>query len=89
MISVFKLKKNKATINTKVTTSVKQSRSTYNYIYTTDDKFFRKSSIVILHPNKRTHWVCYVANFQLDSYRCAPLKNISNYLKKIWKICSF
>ena len=43
--------------------------------------------IVILHPTKRTHWVCYLDETYFDSYGCAPPQKLSKFIIKQNELC--
>ena len=58
-------------------------------IYMRDDIFSTNSGIIVLHPTKGTHPVCYIGKYYFGSYGCAPSKNISNYIKSRYRKCVY
>ena len=48
-------------------------------IYLRDGSFSADVRIVILHPTKRTHWVCYINENYIDSYGCSPPNKLSKF----------
>ena len=51
-------------------------------IYVRDGPFETDIGIVILHPSKGTHWVCYINENYFDSYGCVPPKKLSKFIIK-------
>ena len=51
-------------------------------IYLKDGPLSSDIGIVILHPSKGTHWVCYIIENYFDSYDCAPHKKLSRFIIK-------
>ena len=51
-------------------------------VYLRDGPFSSNIEIVILHPSKGTHWVCYINENYFDSYGCVCPKKLSNFFIK-------
>ena len=78
-IKNYKLK-NKATSNIKIQ-QILSSLSLNNVgIYLRDGPFESDRGIVILHPSKGTHWVCYINEYYFDSYACVCPKKLSKFI---------
>ena len=78
-IKKYKLK-NKATSNIKIQ-QILSSLSLNNVgIYLRDRPFESDIGIVILHPSKGTHWVCYINENYFDSYGCVCPKKLSIFI---------
>ena len=45
--------------------------------------------IVILHPTKRTNWVCYINENYFDSYGCSRPQKLSKFIIKRKGYCLF
>ena len=45
--------------------------------------------MVNLHPNRGTHWVCYINEIYFDSYGCSPPKNLSKFIIKQNRYCLY
>ena len=74
--------KNKATSNIKIQ-KVLDSLTINNVgIYLRDGLFSSDIGIVNLHPEKGTHWVCYINENCFDSYGCVPPKKLSKFIIK-------
>ena len=51
-------------------------------IYLRDGSFSSDIGIVILHPSKGTHWVCFLNENYFDSYGCVCPKKLSKFFIK-------
>ena len=81
--------RNKATSNIKIQ-QVLSSLSLNNVgIYLRDGPFECDIGIVILHPSKGTHWVCYKNENYFDSYGCSPPKKLSKFIIKRNRYCLY
>ena len=74
--------KNKATSNIEIYQVLCSIGLNNVGIYLGDGPFESDIEIVKLHPSKGTHWVCYVNEFNFDSYGCAPPKKLSKFIIK-------
>ena len=81
--------KNKATSNIKnqkVLTSIGLDNVN---IYLRDGSFSSDIGIVILHPSKITHWVCYISENSFDPYGCVCQKKLSKFIIKRIGYCLY
>ena len=80
-IKKYKLR-NKATSNIKIQQVLSSSSSDGVEIYLRDGPFKSNRGIVILHPSKGTHWVCYRNENYFDSYGVVCPKKLSKFVMK-------
>ena len=74
--------RNKATSNIKIQQVLDSIRLNNVGIYLRDGAFSSDIGIVILHPSKGTHWVCYINENYFDSYGCSSPKRLSRFIIK-------
>ena len=74
--------KNKATSNIKIQQVLNSIGLNNVGIYLRDGPFSSDIGIVILHPSKGTHWICYINENYFDSYGCVCPKKLSKYIIK-------
>ena len=58
-------------------------------IYLRDGPFSSDIGIVIFHPSKSTHWVCYKNENYFDSYGCVCPKKLSKFIIKRNEYCLY
>ena len=80
-IKIYKLK-NKATSNLKIQQVLDSIGLNNVGIYLRDGPFSSDIGIVILHPSKGTHWICYINGNFFDSYGCVCPKKVSKFIIK-------
>ena len=82
--------KNKATSNVKIYEVLKQiGLDSKVGIHLRDESFSSDIGIVILHPSKGTHWVCYLNENYFDSYGCSPPRKLSRFIIKQYGLCLY
>ena len=74
--------KNKATSNMKIQQILSSLSLNDIGSYLRDGTFESDIGIVILHPSKGCHWVCYIHQNYFDSYGCSPPKKLSKFIIK-------
>ena len=78
--------RNKATSNIKIQHVLSSLSLDCVGIYLRDGPFSSDIGIVILHPSKGTHWVCYINENYFDSYGCVcpkkPKRKKSKFIKR-------
>ena len=80
-VKEYKLK-NKATSNIKIQPVLNSIGLNNIGIYLRDGSFSSDIGIVILHPFKGTHWVCYINENYFDSYGIICPKKLSKFTIK-------
>ena len=80
-IKKYKLK-NKATSNIKIQQVLNSIGLNNVGIYSRDGPFSTDIGIVILHPSKGSHWVCYRNENSFDSYGVICPKELSKFIIK-------
>ena len=58
-------------------------------IYLRDGPFESDIGIVILHPSRGSHWVCYINENYFDSYGCVCPKKLSKFIIKRNRHCLY
>ena len=53
------------------------------------DLFSSDIGIVILHPSRGTHWVCYINENYFESYGCVYPKKLSKFIIKRNGLCLY
>ena len=74
--------RNKATSNIKIHQVLNSNGLDNVGIYLRDGPFKSNIGVVNLHPNRGTHWVCYINENYFDSYGCSPPKKLSKFVVK-------
>ena len=74
--------KNKPTSNIKIQQVLSSLSLNDVGIYLRDGPFKSDIGIVILHPSKGTHWVCYINENYCDNYGCVSPKKLSKFIIK-------
>ena len=74
--------KNKPTSNIKIQQILSSLSLNDVGIYLRDGPFKSDIGIVILHPSKGTHWVCYINENYCDNYGCVSPKKLSKFIIK-------
>ena len=71
--------RNKATSNIKIQQVLSSLSLNDVGIYLRDGLFKSDIGIVILHPSKGTHWVCYIYESYFDRYGITPPRKLSKF----------
>ena len=74
--------RNKGTSNTKIQQVLNSIGLNNVGIYLRDGPFKSDIGIVNLHPNRGTHWVCYINENYFDSYGVVCPKKLSKFIIK-------
>ena len=81
--------KNEATSNIKIQQVLASIELDIVGIYLRDGQFEFDIGIVILHPYKGTHWVCFIQQNYFDNYGCVCARKLSKFIIKQIGHCLF
>ena len=81
LVRKYKIK-NEATSNIKIQQTLDSIGLDNVGIYLRDGPFSSDIGVVILHPTKGTHWVCYINENYFDNNGCAPPQKSSKFIVK-------